>query len=299
MIAALVLRDLGFDPTTGDPREVQPLLYLVQEILGVQLGYFFRWNLGIPFSREVWEDFEVIARYAEYAESSDVELLRESAKGYFTGTLDEGTQLKLAGVKAFLDEEGALDLGLLVATHFFAPRSLPEYFTCEVDPVRLQLSGEALERLLEITKEEDMAEVIDQFQGEMRWLSNFEEAEVVYEGVAYPTNEHAFQALKANNLSQRQWVCQAPTPAAAKFRGRKVNLRDDWEKVKVEVMYKINLDKFTRHEDLRAKLMATGDAHLVEGNDWGDRFWGVCEGKGANQLGVILMRIRSELRYGG
>ncbi len=54
--------------------------------------------------------------------------------------------------------------------------------------------------------------------------------------------------------------------------------------------------KFTRHFDLREKLLATGDRKLVEGNTWGDTFWGVCRGNGKNHLGKILMKIRAELQ---
>lgn len=49
---------------------------------------------------------------------------------------------------------------------------------------------------------------------------------------------------------------------------------------------------------LAALLLATGDADLVEGNDWGDRFWGVCDGAGANMLGRLLMELRTRLAHG-
>lgn len=137
---------------------------------------------------------------------------------------------------------------------------------------------------------------IDRFQGEYRWLSNFHEAEVMYDGIMFPTNEHAFQATKANNFSERLWVLQSRTPGVAKRRGRKVNMRPDWEQVKIDIMYEINRDKFSRHPELREKLLATGRAELIEGNDWGDTFWGVCDGKGKNNLGRILMNIRLSYR---
>jgi hypothetical protein len=55
-------------------------------------------------------------------------------------------------------------------------------------------------------------------------------------------------------------------------------------------------EKFTRDTELGAKLVATGDEELVEGNYWGDTFWGVCRGVGQNHLGKILMKVREELR---
>ena len=54
--------------------------------------------------------------------------------------------------------------------------------------------------------------------------------------------------------------------------------------------------KFTKHKDLKEKLLATGDAYLEETNHWHDTFWGVCKGKGQNHLGKILMEVREELK---
>ena len=84
-------------------------------------------------------------------------------------------------------------------------------------------------------------------------------------------------------------------PSQAKYKGRRVTLRSDWERVKVDLMYQICKAKFTQHADLAEQLLATGDAELIEGNTWGDRIWGAVNGVGANNLGKILMRIRAEL----
>ena len=43
---------------------------------------------------------------------------------------------------------------------------------------------------------------------------------------------------------------------------------------------------------LRKRLAATAPLDLIEGNTWGDRFWGVYEGEGENWLGRLLMEIR-------
>lgn len=141
-----------------------------------------------------------------------------------------------------------------------------------------------------------MTAVIDSFRGEYKWLSNYEIAPVVIEGITYSSNEHAFQALKANNLRQREWVSEASTCREAKARGQQVLMRWDWEQVKIDVMRRINYDKFTRHPPLTDKLLATDEAHLIEGNTWGDTFWGVCNGVGENHLGRILMERRARLR---
>ena len=139
---------------------------------------------------------------------------------------------------------------------------------------------------------------IRQFQGATRWLSNFEEAPVEFEGVMYPTNEHAFQAAKVLDPEERRVFATLGHPSKAKWLGRRVPLRADWEEVKIDVMRRVNRDKFTRHAHLREKLLATGERELIEGNTWRDHFWGVSltTGKGRNELGKILMEIRAELR---
>jgi predicted NAD-dependent protein-ADP-ribosyltransferase YbiA (DUF1768 family) len=53
--------------------------------------------------------------------------------------------------------------------------------------------------------------------------------------------------------------------------------------------------KFSKDPVLRQRLLDTGDQDLVEGNTWGDTFWGVCRGQGSNWLGRILMDVRAEL----
>ena len=137
---------------------------------------------------------------------------------------------------------------------------------------------------------------IDRFTGDYDFLSNFHPSPIEVDGVTYPTVEHAFQAAKTSIPEEKQAVAAATTPGSAKRLGRKVQLRPDWEEVKVGIMEDLVRLKFTTHADLRAQLLATGDAELVEGNNWNDRFWGVCKGSGQNHLGKLLMKIRAELR---
>jgi ribA/ribD-fused uncharacterized protein len=138
---------------------------------------------------------------------------------------------------------------------------------------------------------------IDSFRGENRWLSNFGDNEAAYDGVVYPTSEHAYMAAKTLNPEERAKILACPTPGKAKRLGRKVTLRKGWDDIKVSIMEGIINDKYERSPELQAKLIATGDEKLVEGNDWGDTFWGVCKGQGKNHLGRILMRVRDRLRY--
>ena len=61
-------------------------------------------------------------------------------------------------------------------------------------------------------------------------------------------------------------------------------------------MYTVVTSKFKHNPRLLTKLLATGDAHIEEGNYWNDTYWGVCKGEGYNHLGRILMQVRGELR---
>lgn len=151
------------------------------------------------------------------------------------------------------------------------------------------------------------APAIDRFAGRWGFLSNFHPSPLAWEGLVYPTAEHAFQAGKvpAEVDTVRRWVAAAETPAQAKRRGRQVPLRPDWDTVRLEVMASVLRAKFTANPDRQAQLATTGDHLLVEGNTWHDQFWGdcrctrsVCRPAGANHLGRLLMNLRTELRNG-
>jgi ribA/ribD-fused uncharacterized protein len=146
------------------------------------------------------------------------------------------------------------------------------------------------------------------FFNQYRFLSNFYPSRIYYIGVWYPTAEHAYQCQKPKNNSDRsqmivESIVKDITTAEIKAWGSSIELRDDWEDVKLRIMEEIVSEKFTNAYtktgvplDLRSKLLATGDSHLEETNYWGDRFWGVCRGKGENHLGKILMAVRKQLQ---
>lgn len=138
--------------------------------------------------------------------------------------------------------------------------------------------------------------MISHFEGEFRFLSNFYLVEVMLEGKAYPSVEHAFHAAKTEDSEDRAEIRNAESPGRAKRFGRLVRLRLDWEQLKIAIMTDLVRQKFLNHEELGKKLLATGTQQLVESNMWNDRFWGVCNGYGKNWLGRILMQVRAELR---
>ena len=137
--------------------------------------------------------------------------------------------------------------------------------------------------------------MIDSFKGEYFFLSNFYEAPVTYEGLTYPNNEAAFQAMKTLDIEERRRFTEMD-PNTAKQNGRRVKLRYDWEAVKFDIMLDICRAKFAQNGALAELLLKTGDEELVEGNTWRDTTWGVCGGKGKNWLGKILMQVRDELK---
>ena len=142
--------------------------------------------------------------------------------------------------------------------------------------------------------------MIDNFKGKYHFLSNFYPSPVsvelwgeIYQGAS---SEHVYQAAKAVRPEDRDRILAAATPGETKKLGRGIPLRGDWDLVKVPVMRKIVRAKFLQNEDLRQQLQATGSEELIEGNWWGDRFWGVCRGEGKNYLGRLLMETRAETK---
>lgn len=134
------------------------------------------------------------------------------------------------------------------------------------------------------------------FRKEYRFLSNFWDAPVTYGGLTYGNNEAAFQAQKCMDEAEREQFTTLRSNEAKRL-GRRVQLRPDWEDVKVPVMEEIVRAKFTQNEDLKQLLLATGELVLEEGNSWHDTFWGVDAKtrEGQNHLGRILMKVRGEL----
>lgn len=131
---------------------------------------------------------------------------------------------------------------------------------------------------------------ITSFEGQYRFLSNFYLTPIPWGGLVYPSVEHAYQAQKCINPGDCKLFLTGK-PGQAKRLGKTIPMIPNWDRVKVDVMRVMLVIKFA-NPDLKDLLLATGDAELIEGNDWGDRFWGVCEGQGLNTLGRLLMAVR-------
>lgn len=137
--------------------------------------------------------------------------------------------------------------------------------------------------------------MISEFRGPHWFLSNFyHPCDIDYEGIAYSSSEAAYQAAKSDDNQVRLWIAAQAHPKLAKMLGRNLVLPSSWNERRLIVMEEILIIKFS-DQKLRERLRATGKQPLVEGNTWGDRFWGVCRGEGRNHLGQLLMKIRSRL----
>lgn len=125
------------------------------------------------------------------------------------------------------------------------------------------------------------------------WFSNMEIDPITIDGITYPAVENYYQGMKSGHPKILKLFSEM-TPSKAKFNGRHLDLREDWEQVKFEVMEKALRIKFAPGTIWYIKLKETED-EIVEWNNWGDRIWGkTLDGKGENYLGKILMKIRDE-----
>jgi hypothetical protein len=151
---------------------------------------------------------------------------------------------------------------------------------------------------------------IDSFSGEYRWLSNFWYSPVPDGEVIWPTVEHGYQFYKLPNAEVTLHLVKYMTvktfkrgdvpflhakPSEVKAWGQTIELRRNWDIIRDPVMARLTKIKY-KAPDMREKLLATDDAELIEGNTWGDTYWGVCNGVGKNKLGKIIMAERHEIR---
>jgi ribA/ribD-fused uncharacterized protein len=136
--------------------------------------------------------------------------------------------------------------------------------------------------------------IISAFRGDYRWLSNFERCNILYKDILYKSVESAFQAQKTKNIKAR-YIFTKLDARESKTLGGIVQLREDWETIKDSIMLDICKIKFNLPQ-FKSKLVDTGEMEIVEGNYWGDTYWGVCDGEGDNKLGKIIMEVRQEIK---
>lgn len=136
------------------------------------------------------------------------------------------------------------------------------------------------------------------FYGKYRPLSNFHIETFHIDGFDVLCSETAYMMQKTDVLEEKRNLVRLATATEVKAYGQKVTLRSDWEEVKIAAMLKVLRAKFSQSEYLKELLLSTGEKYLEETNWWNDTFWGVCGGIGGNELGKLLMQVRTELRLG-
>jgi ribA/ribD-fused uncharacterized protein len=144
---------------------------------------------------------------------------------------------------------------------------------------------------------------ITRFRGDYFFLSNFFPCGILFDGLDYPTLEHAYQASKTTVQELRCQIRDAKTPGTAKRMGSALAARPGFytDGIALNVMEGLVTQKFVRHKPLRALLLETGNRQLVEGYT-GSRTWGAVHTEqgweGDNHLGIILMLVRERIRRG-
>jgi len=136
---------------------------------------------------------------------------------------------------------------------------------------------------------------ITSFSGKYRFLSNMFVCLLIDdEGNEFKSSEHYYHFHKVIDMSEKQEIQSAKNPMTAKILGRKCKLRYNWDEIKEKVMEDGLRLKF-KNKYLKRKLLKTYPLELIEGNYWGDVYWGKVNGKGQNKLGKLLMKIRDEM----
>ena len=142
-------------------------------------------------------------------------------------------------------------------------------------------------------------------------FSQWYDAPFVIEGITYQTCEQYMMVKKAlvfNDIEYYFAILAEPSPKACKKMGREIHnfVSATWDTCKEEIVYNANYAKFSQHPELKEKLLATGDAVLVEASPF-DTVWGIgmratdpgandpSRWKGRNLLGSVLERVRSAL----
>lgn len=135
--------------------------------------------------------------------------------------------------------------------------------------------------------------------GEHGYLSNLYKRRITFECNQFTCSECAYQFGKPREESVANWLCDAPKPhlcAAAAHALLSFDINSNWNEIKVDRMRRVLKAKFAQHTDIKAKLLNTGDAVLIEESNT-DAFWGIGKkGVGKNMLGVLLMELRGELK---
>ena len=145
------------------------------------------------------------------------------------------------------------------------------------------------------------------FRGDNFFLSNLAPCQVTLPAadglpaMAFDSTEKAYMAWKTLDQSVREKIAGMDSKEAKKLSHQEgFPLREPYtDEGRLAIMKELVSQKFSdRNPELKEKLLATDEATLMEGNTWGDTFFGfdLKKGCGQNHLGRLIMERRTEFQ---
>lgn len=162
-------------------------------------------------------------------------------------------------------------------------------------PNRNDLYKTVLKYMLSIRMYDDMEDKVTKFRGDYGFLSMLYECKIPWLDLDFDCLETALIASMTFDRDIQELLATMEVLQAKKL-AKVLDVRDDWDDIKIDVARRLSEVKFTNNRNMYSRLMATGNMELIEGNDFYETFWGVCDGEGCNEYGKILMQVRRDLR---
>lgn len=136
---------------------------------------------------------------------------------------------------------------------------------------------------------------ITKFRGDYNFLSTMYECDIRWLDLDFDCLESAIAASMTLDRDIQELIATMEVEKVQQL-SKVFDVRDDWDDIKIPVVTKLTEIKFTSNIGLYNRLLATGGMEIIEGNDFYETFWGMCNGEGRNEYGKILMRLRRDLR---
>lgn len=146
--------------------------------------------------------------------------------------------------------------------------------------------------------------MINNFSGEYAFLRDDFLVPVWYEGIWYPSAEHAYQASRTLYPKQKMLIleCKTAIEAIRISNSKAITFRAGWKELRFQTKKVIVKSKF-KNKELAKKLVDTFPHQLINENMYHDNYWGNCKCKncfntrGKNKSGNILIAVRDVLRF--
>lgn len=160
----------------------------------------------------------------------------------------------------------------------------------------IDIAIQVINHLKKLRDEKLLQEDILQFNKQYSWLSNFSPCSIELDSIIYKSVEHAYMSAKSDDEQWKYFCAKEDLARIVKNKSKSIILKDNWNSIKVDIMYNCLLQKYTQ-EPYKSLLKNTGDCFIQEGNTWKDTFWGVdlSTSNGKNMLGTLIMNIRDKL----